>query len=102
MLMKSFIAIASCLLLCSCADMVVTKTYVPNSAGQAPGIVDAKDVGSRVRYQTNCGVAEANPSAIYIRPFCVDSAIFRGDEGASDGEMPIAQSVDASCFCRRS
>jgi Domain of unknown function (DUF4410) len=98
MLMKSFIAIASCLLLCSCADMVVTKTYVPNSAGQAPGIVDAKDVGSRVRYQTNCGVAETNPSAIYIRPFCVDSAIFRGDEGASDGEMPLRKALTPVAF----
>ncbi len=92
--MKPFIAIASCLLLCSCADMVVTRTYVPNSGGQAPaGAVDAKDVGSRVRYQTNCGVGATNPLAIYIRPFCIDSAIFRGDEAASVGEMPLRKAL---------
>ena len=97
--MKSFIAIASCLLLCSCADMVVTKTYVPNSGGQAPaGVVDAKDVGSRVRYQTNCGVGESNPLAIYIRPFCIDSAVFRGDEAASAGEMPLRKALTPVAF----
>ena len=82
-IMKSLTVIALSLLVCSCADMVVTKTYVPNSTGGAGGAVDAKDVGS-VRYTTNCGVGEANPSAIYIRPFCIDTAPFRNDVAASD------------------
>ena len=93
--MKSFTVIASCLLLCSCADMVVTKTYVSSSsAGMA---VDAKDIGS-VHYQANCGVGAAHPSAIYIRPFCIDSAVFYDDEAASDAEMPIRQALVPHAF----
>src|SRR5438874_1735330 len=88
--MKSFIALASSLLLCSCADMVVTKTNVSHSGSSAA--VDAKDFGS-VRYETNCGVGAANPSAIYIRPFCIDSAVFKGDEAPSDAEMPIRKAL---------
>jgi hypothetical protein len=99
--MKSLLAIASSLLLCSCADMVVTKTYVPNSAAGA-GPVDAKDFGSgeSVRYSTNCGVGEAKPSAIYIRPFCIDTAAFRSDEAASDGEMPIRKALTPIAFAQ--
>ena len=98
--MKSLIVIASSLLLCSCADMVVTKTYVSNSVTHTRSTVDAKDFGSSesVRYETNCGVGEANPSAIYIRPFCIDSAIFRGDETVSDAEMPIRKSLTPVAF----
>jgi Domain of unknown function (DUF4410) len=93
--MKTFTVIASSLLLCSCADMVVTKTYVSNSATRTRAQVDAKDFGSTetVRYQTNCGVGEANPSAIYIRPFCIDRAVVRGDVATSDGEVPIRTSL---------
>ena len=40
-IMKSLTVIAFSLLVCSCADMVVTKTYVPNS-GASAGPVDAK------------------------------------------------------------
>ena len=78
--MKSFTVIASSLLLCSCADMVVTKTYTSTTTSQTE--VDAKDFDAKetVRLQTNCGVGATNPEAIYIRPFCIDSAIFRGDE----------------------
>jgi hypothetical protein len=61
--MKELTLIASGLLLCSCADMVVTKTYVSGSAAQLSSEVDAKEVGS-VRYQVNCGVGQTNPSAI--------------------------------------
>jgi hypothetical protein len=98
--MKSLTVIASSLLLCSCADMVVTKTYVPNSATVARAGVDAKDFGSSetVRYETNCGVGEANPSAIYIRPFCIDTAAFRNDEAASDAEMPIRKALTPVAF----
>jgi hypothetical protein len=100
--MKSLTVIAFSLLVCSCADMVVTKTYVPNSGVGARGVVDAKDFGSSesVRYTTNCGVGEANPSAIYIRPFCIDTAVFRGDEAASDGEMPIRKALTPVAFAQ--
>ena len=96
--MKSLTVIAFSLLVCSCADMVVTKTYVPNS-GAGAGPVDAKDFGS-VRYSTNCGVGEAHPSAIYIRPFCIDTAVFRNDEAASDGEMPIRRALTPVAFAQ--
>ena len=78
-LMKSFSVIASCLLLCSCADMVVTRTLHFRTR-RSRTEVDAKDFGSKesVRYATNCGVGAANPSAIYIRPFCIDGAVFAG------------------------
>jgi hypothetical protein len=91
--MKVFSLFASSLLLCSCADMVVTKTY--NSSMTARTEVDAKDFGSKevVRYETNCGIGAAHPRAIYIRPFCIDGAIFRGDEAASIGEMPIREAL---------
>jgi hypothetical protein len=41
----------------------------------------------------NCGVGAANPKAIYIRPFCIDTAVFEGDEAASGGEMPIRKAL---------
>ncbi len=96
--MKSFIIILSSLLLCSCADMVVTKSQVSSSGTRAA--VDAKDIGSteRVHYDANCGVGAANPSAIYIRPFCIDSAIFRGDVATTAGEMPIRKALTPVAF----
>jgi hypothetical protein len=97
--MKSFTVIASSLLLCSCADMVVTKTSVSTAGGHTRVAVDSKDFDAKngVRYET-CGVGAANPIAIYIRPFCIDSAIFRGDEAASDGEMPIRKALTPVAF----
>lgn len=91
--MKSLALLASSLLLCSCADMVVTRTYTSSSVTRTE--VDAKDFGSTetIRYDTNCGVGEANPVAIYIRPFCIDNSVFIGDEAASVGEMPIRRSL---------
>jgi hypothetical protein len=91
--MKSFIAIASSLLLCSCADMNVTKSSAGGSAA-----MDAKDMGSPVHYEANCGVGAAHPAAIYIRPFCIDSAVFRGDEANNDGEMPIRRALTPVAF----
>jgi hypothetical protein len=92
--MKSFLAIVTGMLLCSCADMYVTKTEVATPAGPPAGAVDAKDYGSMgVRMVTNCGVGASNPSAIYIRPFCIDTATFSGDEAHSDGEMPIRKAL---------
>jgi hypothetical protein len=95
--MKSFTVIASSLLLCSCADMVVTKTYVAGSESAARTETDAKDFGS-IRYETNCGVGAANPSAIYIRPFCIAGATFTGDETVSEGEMPIRKALTPVAF----
>jgi hypothetical protein len=92
--MKSVIAIASSILLCSCADMYVTSTQVSTPGGHGVAAIDAKDYGSKgVHMITNCGVGAANPRAIYIRPFCIDTAVFRGDEALSDGEMPIRKAL---------
>src|SRR6266436_1163568 len=90
--MKPLIAIASSLLLCSCADMYVTKSRVGGSGAAAP--TDTKDFGSHVRMITaNCGVGAYNPRAIYIRPFCIDTASFTGDQAQTDGEMPIRKAL---------
>ncbi len=89
--MKSIFALlSSSLLLCSCADLYVTKTDVATAGGAA--VIDSKDFGSGVRMIT-CGVGAANPKAIYIRPFCIDNATFVGDQAASVGEMPIRQAL---------
>jgi hypothetical protein len=93
--MKSFLVVVSGILLCSCADMYVTKTDVATPCGNSAAAIDAKDYGSsRVHMVTmNCGVGAANPKAIYIRPFCIDTAVFEGDEAASGGEMPIRKAL---------
>ena len=93
-IMKFLIAIVSGILLCSCADMYVSKTEVATPCGSAAAAIDAKDYGSMgVHMATNCGVGATNPRAIYIRPFCIDTAVFEGDEAASDGEMPIRKAL---------
>jgi Domain of unknown function (DUF4410) len=90
--MKPFIAIASSLLLCSCGDMYVTKSRVGGSISAAP--TDAKDFGSHVHMITaNCGVGAYAPRAIYVRPFCVDTAKFTGDQAQTDGEYPIRKAL---------
>jgi hypothetical protein len=91
--MKSFVIILSSILLCSCADMFVTKTDVATAEGRGAGPIDAKDFGKGVHMVTNCGVGASNPSAIYIRPFCIDTAIFKGDEASREGEMPIRKAL---------
>src|SRR5438552_19181788 len=92
--MKFFIVTVFSVFLCSCANMTVTRTEVSTSGGLALAPTDAKDFGSRgVHMTTNCGVGASNPSAIYIRPFCIDSAVFKGDEAASSGEMPIRKAL---------
>jgi hypothetical protein len=92
--MKSFLAIVTGMLLCSCADMYVTKSQVTTESGQSAAAVDGKDFGSsRIHVVTNCGVGAHAPSAIYIRPFCIDTAGFGGDEASSDGEMPIRKAL---------
>ena len=91
--MKPFLALLSSLLLCSCADMYVTKTDVSTPAGGASAPVDAKDFKSIGVRMTNCGVGASNPTAIYIRPFCIDTAVFEGDQANSEGEMPIRKAL---------
>src|SRR6266705_7119538 len=92
--MKLLIVTAFSVLLCSCANMTVTKSDVATPGGQTSAPIDAKDFGSRgVHMITNCGVGASNPSAIYIRPFCIDTAVFKGDEALSDGEMPIRKAL---------
>lgn len=71
--------------------MVVSKTDVATCDRGAA--IDAKDVGSARVHMTTCGVGAYNPAAIYIRPFCIDTAVFEGDEAASDGEMPIRKAL---------
>ncbi len=74
--------------------MYVTKTEIATSGGRGTAPIDAKDFGSKgVHMVTNCGVGASNPSAIYIRPFCIDTAVFKGDEALSDGEMPIRKAI---------
>jgi hypothetical protein len=71
--------------------MYVTKTDVATSCGTGAAI-DAKDVASGMHF-TTCGVGAHDPRAIYIRPFCIDTAVFQGDEASSDGEMPIRKAL---------
>src|SRR5438128_8867998 len=92
--MKQSIVIVFSIFLCSCANMYVTKSDVATAGGAVSTAVDAKDFGSKgVHMVTNCGVGASNPRAIYIRPFCIDTAIFVGDEAASAGEMPIRKAL---------
>lgn len=71
--------------------MYVTKSQVNGGVAAAP--IDTKDFGSGVRMITSCGVGATNPRAIYVRPFCVDSAIVTGDVAHSDGEIPIRKAL---------
>ena len=89
--MKPFLALLSSILLCSCADMYVTKTDVAGGSTRTT-TSDAKD-SKGVYMTTNCGVGAYAPKAIYIRPFCIDTAIFTGDQTNSDGEMPIRKAL---------
>ena len=93
--MKPLIALLSSFLFCSCADMFVTKTDVAGSSSRTTASSDSKDYDSKngVRMVTNCGVGASEPKAIYIRPFCIDTAVFKGDQTASDGEMPIRKAL---------
>jgi hypothetical protein len=90
--MKPFLALLSSMLLCSCADMYVTKTQVAGSSTRTTA-TDAKDSKNGVYMTTNCGVGAYGPKAIYIRPFCIDTAVFTGDQTNSDGEMPIRKAL---------
>ena len=45
---------------------------------------------------TTCGVGAHDPTAIYIRPFCIDTASFTGDQTPSEGEMALRKSEHAT------
>jgi hypothetical protein len=89
--MKLFLALLSSILLCSCADMYVVKSDVAGGSTRTT-TSDAKD-SKGVYMTTNCGVGAHDPKAIYIRPFCIDTAVFTGDQTNSDGEMPIRKAL---------
>jgi hypothetical protein len=93
--MKPFIALLSACLLCSCADMVVTRTEIAGSSTTVASrdSKDYYDSKNGVHMVMNCGVGAAHPRAIYIRPFCIDTAVFTGDQTPSDGEMPIRKAM---------
>src|SRR5260370_42156028 len=79
---------------CLWADSSVTMTVVATPVGRSAGAIDAQDYGAKgIHMITNCGVGASNPRAIYIRPFCIDTAVFEGDEALSDGEMPIRKAL---------
>ncbi len=42
---------------------------------------------------TNCGIGASDPRYIYIRPFCIDTATFTGDQANSEGEVPIRKAL---------
>jgi hypothetical protein len=92
-IMKNLILIALSISLCACADMYVTKTDVATSGSRGGAPIDAKDFDKGVHFVTNCGVGASNPGAIYIRPFCIDTAVFKGDEALTEGEMPIRKAL---------
>lgn len=73
--------------------MYVTKTDVATPGGSGATSIDAKDFDKGVHFVTNCGVGASNPSAIYVRPFCIDTARFEGDEALTDGEIPIRKAL---------
>ena len=93
--MKPFLALLSSFFLCSCADMVVTKTDVAGGSSHSTASSDPKDFDSKsgVHMVVNCGIGASVPKAIYIRPFCIDTAVFKGDQTPSDGEMPIRKAL---------
>ena len=70
--------------------MYVTRSQV--AGGSRTTTADAKD-SKGVYMTTNCGVGAYAPKAIYIRPFCIDTAIFTGDQTNSDGEMAIRKAL---------
>jgi hypothetical protein len=90
--MKPFLALLSSILLCSCADMYVTKTEIAGGSTRTT-TSDAKDSKGVYMTTNNCGVGAYAPKAIYIRPFCIDTAVFTGDQTHSDGEMPIRKAL---------
>ncbi len=78
--------------------MRVTGTQVAGSSGRSTASSDAKDY-SGVHMVTNCGVGASAPKAIYIRPFCIDTASFTDDMGTA-GEAVIRKALIPVEFAR--
>lgn len=78
--------------------MRVTGTQVAGSSGRSTTSSDAKDF-SGVHMVTNCGVGASAPKAIYIRPFCIDTASFTDDMGTA-GEAVIRKALIPVEFAR--
>jgi hypothetical protein len=72
--------------------MYVTRSQVAGGSTRTV-TADAKDSKGIYMTTNNCGVGAYAPKAIYIRPFCIDNAIFTGDQTNSDGEMPIRKAL---------
>ena len=81
--------------------MFVTNATVGGSGRTTA--TDPKDFGGMngVHMVTNCGIGAYGPQAIYIRPFCIDTAAFGGDVADSDGEMPIRKALTPVQFAGR-
>lgn len=73
--------------------MYVTKTDVVAGSGTAAAPIDPKGFASLGVHMTTCGVAASDPTAIYIRPFCIDNATFTGYLADSAGEMPLRKAL---------
>ena len=71
--------------------MRVVSTQVAGGGGQSTVSSDAKDYNG-IHMVTNCGVGASNPKAIYIRPFCIDTAVFTDDIG-TPAEVVILKAI---------
>lgn len=71
--------------------MRVTRTQVAGGGSRSTVSSDSKDYNG-VHMVTNCGVGAAHPKYIYIRPFCIDTAVFRDDHGTA-GEAVIRKAI---------
>ena len=95
--MKLLSALICSFLLCSCADMRVVRTEVAGGGGRASVSSDAKDYNGVHMVTNNCGIGATAPKAIYIRPFCIDTAQFTDDLG-TPAEAVIRKAVTPNEF----
>lgn len=72
--------------------MRVTRTQVAGGSSRSTVSSDAKDYNGVHMVTNNCGVGASEPRAIYIRPFCIDTAVFTDDLGTA-GEIPIRKAL---------
>jgi hypothetical protein len=64
---------------------------VAGSSGRSTVSSDSKDYNG-IHMVTHCGVGASAPKAIYIRPFCIDTAVFTDDMGTA-GEAVIRKAL---------
>ena len=72
--------------------MHVTRTQVAGGSSRSTVSSDAKDYNGVHMVTNNCGVGASAPKAIYIRPFCIDTAVF-SDDIATPGEAVILKAM---------